>query len=74
MKEEICLAWGTIGQNDKLIYLFVRKHLGSDYLGYISIDEKTLLEWILKRECIGVIWIQLVQNKVKWRALKEKAE
>jgi hypothetical protein len=47
--------WGDLGEGD---------HLGDP-----GVDRKITLKWILKKWDDGMDWIELVQDRGKWRAL-----
>jgi hypothetical protein len=40
---------------------------GRDHLGYLGVDERTILKWILKT--YSVDWVHLAQDKDQWRAV-----
>jgi urocanate hydratase len=40
---------------------------GRNHLGYLGIDGRIILKWILKKQVVD--WIQLAQDRVQWQAL-----
>jgi hypothetical protein len=40
-----------------------------DHLEDLGLDRKIILNWIIKRWDRGMDWIELAQDKDKWRAL-----
>jgi hypothetical protein len=38
-------------------------------LGDLSIDERIILKWIFKKWVGGIDWIELAQDRDRWRAV-----
>jgi hypothetical protein len=49
--------------------ILVRKHKGKNHLEDPSVDGRIILKWIFKKWDEGLKWIDLPQDRDKWRAL-----
>ena len=47
-------------------WLKVRKR---ENLEYVGVDKRVLLKWIFKKWVGVIIWVDLVQDRDRWRAL-----
>jgi hypothetical protein len=45
--------------------------LNKDYLGDPGVDGRIILRWVFRQEvgCGGIDWIELVQERDRWRTL-----
>ena len=61
--------WHTWGAEEVQIGIWWRNLKERDHLEDIGVDVRIILKWIFKNQAGGVEWIDLAQDRDKWRAL-----
>jgi hypothetical protein len=58
-----------IGKAEGCIESLVGKPEGKNHLKDLGVDGRIILKWIFKKSDGGMDWIDLVQNRDRWRAV-----
>jgi hypothetical protein len=58
-----------MGEKRGAYRILVGRPEGGDHLGDPGIDGRIILKWILKKWDGGMHWIELAQDRDRWRAL-----
>jgi len=58
-----------MGERRGVYRVLVGKPEGKRPLGDSSVDRKIILKWIFRKWDVGMDWIELAQDRDRWRAL-----
>jgi hypothetical protein len=70
INKEMGGAYSTYGGKERCIQDFGGRGLREgDHLGDTGVDRRIILKWIFKKWAGGMDWIELAQDRDRWRAL-----